>query len=78
MKVATTQIKKYQSLAKEYADTLFAMLAIVTGVAAALMLFEVVDANKESRNLIGAVILAYALVSFASVVHRGVRQNGEK
>jgi peptidoglycan/LPS O-acetylase OafA/YrhL len=74
MKTPTIDFNKINTVAQQYATTLLTMLSIVVGVTAALILFDSVDASQELKNLTGAVLLAFAVVAFASVVHNGTKK----
>lgn len=66
-------LKLALELAHEYAHTLFEMLFILNGLAAFLILFDLVDSTKLFRYGVGALALAFAGVAFASLSNHGVK-----
>ena len=66
-------ISRGGTLAREYGETLFAMLFIVNGIAAALILFELVDASKGLVSLVAGLSVAYSAVAFTIVSNHGVK-----
>jgi FtsH-binding integral membrane protein len=64
-------------LGREYAETFFVILFIVTGLIASLVLLRFVEVSDHIETYTGAIMFAYTALAFIVMAHRSVTQRIE-
>lgn len=72
-RAGTAALRTAGRMLHEYAQTIYALLYIISAVAAGAILFYDLKPNEQLRNALAAALIAYAAINFVVFIHKGVK-----
>lgn len=85
MKTNTTEntdsvsiVSKAKQITVEYAETTMVLLYIFNGIAAALVLFDLVDSSQLFNKIVGSIAFAFSIFALIAFTNKGVKHSTSK